>query len=100
MIDLYIRAANAGALASACPFLRAETEDGDGVWLTTGDGWALDVIGKLLITPAEVDEDGHVTAAPVYATGFHVNLRCTEAIAAEVPEHMIITPTTPRRVWA
>ncbi|MCJ8519030.1 hypothetical protein ABID21_001938 [Pseudorhizobium tarimense] len=54
MIDLCLRAGNAGALASACPFLRGEDDD----------------------------------------------LRCTEEIAEMVPETIIITPETPKRIWA
>lgn len=83
MIDLYLRAGNAGALVSACPFLRGENEDGSRFWLTSGEGFALDVIGAI---------EG--------SAGFHANLRCTEQIAALVPETVRVAPAHPIRVWA
>lgn len=100
MIDLYLRAGNAGALASACPFLRGEDEDGNRFWITTGDDWALDVIGALVLGPGTYDEDGEEITPPVIAEGFHANLRCTEEIAARVPDTVRVTPTNPKRVWA
>lgn len=88
MIDLYLRAGNAGALASACPLLRGEDETGQRFWITSGDSFALDIIGQI------VDDAGEVID-----TGFHANLRCTEEIAVLVPDSVRVHPANPRRVW-
>lgn len=100
MIDLYLRAGNAGALASACPFLRGETETGDKFWITSGDGFSLDVIGAIVTTPGTYDDDGKQTKPASVDNRFHVNLRCTEEIAAKVPDTVRIHPENPSRVWA
>lgn len=95
MIDLYLRADSAGALVEACPFLRGE----DG-WITSGDGFALDIIGPIVTTPGTYDEDGNEIIPPVIDDRFHANLRCTEAVAEMVPEGVRVSPVSPRRVWA
>ncbi|WEX10275.1 hypothetical protein [Chelativorans sp. AA-79] len=100
MIDLHLRAGNAGALASACPFLRGEDENGERIWLTSGEGFSLDIIGPVVITPGEYDEDGTEITPPVLDERFHVNLRCTDEIAAQVPDSFKVSPSTPIRVWA
>ena len=100
MIDIYLRAGNAGALASACPFLRGEDENGERIWLISGAGFSLDIIGPVVIAPAEYDAEGTELAPPVLDERFHVNLRCTPEIAALVPDHFKVTPSTPFRVWA
>jgi len=99
MIDLYLRAGNAGALASACPFLRGEDEEGNRYWIAAGDGFALDVIGPVEIAPGEYGDDGEIITPPVIDDRFHVNLRCTEDVAAQVPDHLKVTPSTPYRRW-
>lgn len=100
MIDLCLRAGNAGALASACPFLRGEDEDGNRFWLTSGDGFALDIIGPVVTTPGLYDDEGNETVPPVVDDGFHANLRCTEEVAELVPDTVIVAPSNPVRVWA
>lgn len=100
MIDLYLRAGNAGALASACPFLRGENEDGDRYWITSGDGWAFDPIGPIVTSPGTYDEEGEELTPPVIDNRFHANLRCTEAVAELVPETVRVNPEHPNRVWA
>lgn len=99
MIDLHLRAGNAGAMASACPFLRIEDEEGKKHWATSGEGFAADIIGALVIEPGAYDEEGNELTPPVVDDGFHVNLRCTEEVATRVPASVIVTPTSPRRVW-
>lgn len=100
MIDLYLRAGNAGALANTCPFLRGENPDGERYWINSGEGWALDVIGPLVITPGTYDEDGNEIISPVIDQRFHANLRCSEEIAALVPDSILVNPASPKRVWA
>lgn len=95
MIDLYLRASTPETLASACPFLWGE----DG-WITSSDCWAFDPIGPIVSTPGIYDEDGNEVTPPVIDDRFHANLRCTEGVAAMVPEEIRVHPETPRRVWA
>lgn len=94
-MDLYLRAGNAGALAVACPFLRHE-----GDWVSSGDGFVVDVIGPLELEPPRYTKFGVQTHAAVVDTGFHVNLRCSEAVAELVPDTVRVYPLTPRRAWA
>lgn len=100
MIDLHLRAGNAGALTSACPFLRGEDENGERYWITSGDGFALDVIGSVIVENGTYDQDGNEVTPPVIDNRFHANLRCTEAVAELVPETVLVWPESPRRVWA
>lgn len=99
MVDLYLRAGNAGALAKACPFLRGDGPDGP-IWLTNGQGFALDVIGPVVTKEASFDAKGKLLTAAVTDNRFHANLRCTEEIAALVPASVRTNPTSPKRVWA
>lgn len=101
MIDLYLRAGNAGALASACPWLRGEDEEtGERFWLTSGEGFAFDPIGVLVLDPGTYDDEGAEISPPVIDDRFHANLLCTEDVAALVPETFRVRPSNPRRVWA
>lgn len=100
MIDLCLRAGNAGALASACPFLRGEDKTGERIWLTSGDGFALDIIGRVVTTPGTYDVAGNVITPPVFDDRFHANLRCNPEVAELVPASLIVTPDMPVRVWA
>lgn len=100
MADLCLRAGNAEALASACPFLRGEDEEGTRFWLTSGEGFALDVIGPIVTTPGQYDEEGNEITPPVIDELFHANLRCTEEVAELVPNTVIVAPSNPVRVWA
>ena len=101
MIDLYLRAGNAGALASACPWLRGESDGGERFWITSGDGFVFDPIGTLVLEPGTATADGNgELEPPVVADGWHGNLRCTEDVAARVPATVIVHPAEPKRVWA
>lgn len=95
MIDLHLRSESEATLAEACPFLR----DDDG-WLTSGDGFALDIIGPVVITDGEYDEDFNEITPPVIDSRFHANLRCSAEIAAMVPSELLVHPSSPKRVWA
>lgn len=100
-VDLYLRAANAGALASACPFLRYEDENGDKRWLTDTAQFSLSVIGKIPPTYA-MNEDG--SPGDMTDPGderFHANLRVLDdAILDLVPPDILTYPDTPAREWA
>lgn len=100
MIDLYLRAGNAGAMASACPFLREEGPDGDRQWITRTPDMILEVIGPIELSPAVYNGMGVQTHVAQIDLRFHINIRCTEAFAELVPESMRCYPATPRRQWA
>ena len=99
-VDLYLRAGNAGALASACPFLRGEGEDGKTHWITGTVDFALSVIGPVVAEPGTYDDEGAELTAPVMDNRFHANLRCTPEIAELVPDSVRVSPSSPSRVWA
>lgn len=82
---------------------RGQNEDGGGYWITAGDGWALDVIGPVVTTPGQYDDEGEEIAPPVIDGRFHANLRTvSQEIADSVPAGVVVTPEpgTPVRVWA
>ena len=97
MIDLYLRADTAEALRDACPFLW----DGEGEqWVLGTVDFAFDPIGPVVVVPSAYDDEGNQLSPPVIDWRFHANLRCTPDIAALVPGLLLVTPGTPRRVWA
>lgn len=100
MIDLYLRAGNAGAMANACPFLRHEDAEGERHWRTVEPGFILDVIGDIVLQEAKVNRLGVQTHAAIIDERFHLNLRCTEEVAEQVPDTVRVYPATPRRHWA
>lgn len=100
MIDLYLRAGNADDLASACPWLHGEDGNGERIWLTSGEGFAFDPIGVLVLDPGTYDDEGAEITLPIFAEGWHGNLRCTEEVATRVPPAIMVEPNNPRRVWA
>jgi len=101
MIDLYLRAGNAGGFATACPWLRGEdAETGERIWIVAGDGFAFDPIGDLVLADATFDDDGNELTPAVVDERFHANLRCTVEVAALVPSHFMVWPAEPKRVWA
>lgn len=99
MIDLYLRTDTEAAMAEAIPFARTSDEFGDR-WIEATTDFALAVVGPVVIDPGTYDEEGAEITPPVIDNRFHVNLRCTEAIAAMVPAGIVVTPENPSVVWA
>lgn len=99
MIDLYLRAATEAAMAAAIPFARTSDEFGER-WIEADTDFALCVVGPVVVGPGMYDDNGQEILPPDVDTRFHVNLRCTEAIAALVPNAVIVTPENPSMVWA
>ena len=98
MIDLCLRANTESALAAALPWLR----DGDR-WVTSGPNWALDLIGPVETSSAVLGlAAGEIveTAPAVMDERCHANLRCMPEMAQRVPPEIIVTPTSPSRVFA
>ncbi|EIQ00209.1 hypothetical protein OpiT1DRAFT_04751 [Opitutaceae bacterium TAV1] len=65
-------------------------------WLTSGDGFALDLIGPLSDVIPSDDPEAEPLILPL--PGWHLNLRTWGNHVA--PETGRITPDHPRRVWA
>lgn len=99
LIDLYLRTATEAAMIAALSFARGETEDGDPIWLTCGEGFAFDPIGPMVTEPGTYDEEGEEVTPPTIDSRFHANLRCSAEVAALVPAGIQLTPDSPRRVW-
>lgn len=95
MIDLSLRAENDLELILACPFLMI-----DGEWIMASEKFNLDIIGPIVTSDGEYEEDGNELAPPEIDHRFHANLRCSEEIAQKVPENVIVYPKNPVRVWA
>jgi len=97
MIDIYLRADTEADMIAALPWARGEAG-----WITGGDGWALDVIGPVVTSPGEYDEDGTEIVAPVVDGRFHANLRLAAPGAVpDVPDDVIVSPEpqSPTRRW-
>lgn len=99
MIDLYLRTATEKELADACPFLQTTNDDGEIVWIKSGNGFDLDLIGTIAIQPTYDAEGNELTPIKIL-DGFHANLRCAEEIASMVPDDLKIEVSNPQRVWA
>lgn len=66
-------------------------------WKISSETHSLDVIGSVIILPAEFDENENMIAAAVVDQRFHVNFQ--GQMQADVSAFEVF-PTTPRRVWA
>lgn len=95
LVDVFLRADTPAALAAACPYL----VDDEGGWVLSGDSFAFDPIGPVVLVPGIYDDEGNEVTPPIVDDRFHANLRCTPEIAAQVPEHIKVLPDTPVRAW-
>ena len=73
------------------------TEDNKGI---TYPDCSIDVVGKIVSTPAEIDEEDNTITEAVYADGWHVNVRCAGELPDALKPFEIDAPNTPVRVWA
>jgi hypothetical protein len=74
----------------------ADYYDAENGWKTSGEGYALDVVGVLIGETGELDEEGSAISAPL--DGWHVNLRVTDDRPDPAADYSV-TPTQQRRVW-
>lgn len=74
----------------------ADYYDAETGWKTSGEGYAIDLVGILTGETGELDEEGNPVSAPL--DGWHVNLRVTDDRPDPAAEYAV-TPTTQRRVW-
>lgn len=59
-----------------------------------------DVVGLIVDSPAELNENGEVTSEATYVDGFHCNLRVLPGESIEGLENYALEPNSPSRVWA
>jgi len=60
-----------------------------------------DIIGLIVDTPAELDEEGEVTSEATYVDGVHVNIRAVGEDTSALEAYRVDPePNTPARVWA
>lgn len=76
---------------------RPSSEEGDGL---TYPGCFVDVVGQIVATPAEMDEDGNEITPAIFASGWHVNVATKGDLPAALVGFAIDAPATPARVWA
>jgi len=95
MIDLYLRANTADEFKQHCSFLW----DGKD-WIRMTDKFVADFIGSIVLKNAVIDDEFNIIEPPVFDNGFHINIRCTEEVAALIPDEFKVYPETPYRVWA
>ena len=60
-----------------------------------------DVVGLIVDTPAELNEDGEILKDATYVSGFHVNVRAVGEDTSALEDYKVNPePNTPARVWA
>jgi len=61
-----------------------------------------DIVGLIVDTPAELNEEGEIISEATYIDGVHVNIRLMPGESAEGLSDYLVdpTPVTPARVWA
>lgn len=63
-----------------------------------------DIVGLIVDTPAELDEEGEVVTDATYVDGVHCNLRVLPGeseLVERLNDYLVEpTPVTPARVWA
>lgn len=109
-VDVYIKATDEADAIAKCPAsFRATVPDPADMENSTIDIWAeskpgehvLVCIGPVMVTPPVLDSEGAVVTLAVMDTGFHMNVRCTQAIADAIdPSIKISAPATPKYIWA
>jgi len=60
-----------------------------------------DILGLIVDTPAELDEEGEITNEATYVDGVHVNIRAIGEDTSALENYRVDPePNTPARVWA
>jgi hypothetical protein len=59
-----------------------------------------DIVGLIVDTPAELNEEGEITSEATYVDGVHCNLRVLPGESIEGLENYTLEPNSPSRVWA
>ena len=60
-----------------------------------------DIIGLIVDTPAELDENGEIISDATYVDGVHVNIRAIGEDTSALEAYRVDPePNTPARVWA
>ena len=60
-----------------------------------------DIVGLIVDTPAELDEEGEIISDATYVDGFHVNIRAVGEDTSSLESYRVDPePNTPARVWA
>jgi hypothetical protein len=60
-----------------------------------------DIVGLIVDTPAELDEEGEITSEATYVDGIHVNIRAVGEDTSSLEDYRVDPePNTPARVWA
>lgn len=95
--DYYLKAADEAAMIAALDFARGEDENGNPVWMLSGPGYVLDIIGTVVITPATYDAGGNELTPAVVDTAFHVNIRVFDGFNGLIPENLRVFPAKPYR---
>lgn len=101
MIDFYLHADEQFELFEDLAALGLMSEDGAPV--TASEKHALDYLGQVIDTPAEIDEEGNETAPAIFLPGVYAALRCLDdAFAAYVYNSGVSIVDKPQgvREWA
>ena len=60
-----------------------------------------DIVGLIVDTPAELNEEGEVVTDATYVDGIHVNIRAVGEDTSALEDYKVNPePNTPARVWA
>ena len=85
-------------------FEDSEEPDGDPIpveWEETQIFRNTDIVGLIVDTPAELNEEGEVVTDATYVEGVHVNIRAVGEDTSALEDYRVDPePNTPARVWA
>ena len=85
-------------MIAACPeSFRYTDEDGNEQWRTKGDGFDIKVHGAWVVSNAVLSNDDppQVITPPVWDDRFHLDVVCTDEIAAQISDSIKVYPDTP-----
>ena len=61
----------------------------------------MDIVGLIVDTPAELNENGEIISDATYVDGVHVNIRAIGEDTSALEDYKVNPePNTPARVWA
>ena len=100
-IDYCLKAETEEDMAIALDFARVQDEEGNDVWRSSGENFALDVIGDMVVVDPVFSEDGELVSPAEMDGGFHANLRTFGDFDYDLSEVVINPqPSTPKRIFA
>jgi hypothetical protein len=95
--DIRFKFSDEDSAIAALPEYRTTDQQGNPIWQTNGDGYAIDIIGDLFDIIPNPDDPMNPTVEQI--PGYFINLRTWDGRENPAPNETVV-PLNPRRVWA